>query len=101
MISKIEILLTLVIGSIIIMFRTGIFWIYDEMERHETTNISIIDKWVDSGHGGYSLQPMCELEDHRIFKMSSFDYNRVVLNKSYQIEIYKHNIAIINEKWRL
>lgn len=89
----------LFISMIIILFGGVGFLVYNEFGHYETVNMSIIDKWVDNGGSG--LQPMCELKDHRIFKMNGFDYNHIVLGKTYQMKIYKSHIEIINERWRI
>lgn len=97
--NAIEIMITIFFGMIIIAFCVFGFSIYDEFGHYEIVNMSIIDKWVDPSH--VSLQPMCELEDHRIFIMGGFDYNHIVLGKTYQMKIFKSHIVIINERWRL
>jgi hypothetical protein len=74
--------------------------IYDDTVPRETINVKIIDKWMDVKQGYYKI-PMCELEDHRIFRMYEFDFMRSELNKTYEIVVFKDRIEIINERWRL
>lgn len=73
---------------------------YSYYVPQETITVSIIDKWMDVKNG-YLTTPMCELEDHRIFRMNNFEYMRAELNKQYQMKIYPDRIEIINERWRL
>jgi hypothetical protein len=73
--------------------------VYNNFVQKEDITTTITDKWFDPNHGAYSFK--VELEDHRIFSVTGFDYSHLQLNKPYTLKVYKQYVEITGERWRI